>query len=114
MRGIKKFYKSPMANSSTNNHFVIPEKLAKLAKRKIDHETMLNTQSFAEKIITDIVTRSALLAKHTQNNVIDIAEISLIVEKDFDYSFGTRVILPEKNLPTNDHIERMGELSRQK
>ena len=103
---------TPKMNS--DSHFLPPENLVKVTNKKIDFDVIKNTQSYSEKVITDIINRSALLVRHADSDTIDVAEISIIVEKDFDYSFGLRNILVEKNLPSNEHVERMAELSRQK
>lgn len=96
------------------NHFLPQEKLSKYTNKKIDFEVVKNLQSFSEKVLTDILNRSALLARHADKDIIDAEEISIVIEKDFDYSFGHRSIFPDRQMPTNEHIERMAELSRQK
>ena len=80
----------------------------------MDPEVVKCMQNYAEKVITDIINRSSLLTRHTEKDVIDAAEISIIVEKDFDFSFGLRTLLEETVLPTNEHIEKVAEISRQK
>lgn len=99
---------------NTESHFLLPENLLRLTNKKIDFDVIKNTQSFSEKVLTDIINRSALLSRHADSDVIDVNEIMFVVEKDFDYSFGLRNIMKESALPTNEHIERMAELSRQK
>jgi len=102
-----------MDNQETQ-HFLPQEKLVKLTNKRIDTEAVRNIQTFTEKIITDIINRSALLARHNNNTVIGAKEISIIIEKDFDYSFGQRALLGEKNLPSSEHVDRLAELSKQK
>ena len=99
---------------NSDTHFLPQEKLTKATNKKMDYEVVKNMQGFSEKIITDIINRSALLARHADQDIIDVNEISIIIEKDFDYSFGSRTILPDRKTPSNEHIERMAELSRQK
>jgi len=96
------------------NHFLPPEKLQKATGKKIDQDVVKNIQGYAEKIISDIINRAGLLARHYDKDTIDASEISVIVEKDFDYSFGLRTILEEANIPANEHIERMADISRQR
>lgn len=100
--------------SIEDNHFLPINNLLRVTNKRMDNDVARNTQSYAEKIITDIVNRSALLARHADKDVIDASEISIVVEKDFDYSFGLRSIFEETGLPTNEHIERVAEISRQK
>lgn len=97
-----------------DSHFLSPEKLQKIAGRKIEYDVAKGIQSYAEKIITDIINRSTLLSRHYEKDIIDASEISVVVEKDFDYSFGLRNILEETNTPTNEHIEKIAEISRQR
>ena len=82
-----------------NNHFLSSEKLQKITGKKIEQDVVKSIQSYAEKIATDIINRSALLTRHYEKDVIDASEISVVVEKDFDYSFGLRTILEEANGP---------------
>lgn len=96
------------------NHFLPAEKLIKATGKKIEQDVIKNIQAYSEKIITDIINRSALLARHYDKDTIDASEISVIVEKDFDYSFGLRSILEEATTPSNEHIERMADISRQR
>lgn len=95
-------------------HFLPPDKLQKATGKKIDQDVVKNIQAYAEKIITDIINRSTLLARHCERDTIDASEISVVVEKDFDYSFGLRSILEEAGTPSNEHVERMAEISRQR
>lgn len=97
-----------------DNHFLPSDKIQKASGKKLDPEVIKSTQSYAEKILIDIINRSALLSKHNDSDVIDVSEISVVVEKDFDFSFGLRNILEEQNGPANEHIERIAEISRQK
>lgn len=99
---------------NADTHFLPPEKLMRVAGRKMEFDVVKNIQGFSEKIITDTINRAALLARHADSEVIDVSEISIVIEKDFDYSFGLRSILNEQNVPANEHIERLAELSRQK
>lgn len=97
-----------------DEHFLPQEKLLKATGKKIDFEVVKNIQGFSEKIITDIIYRSALLAKHKDGDVIDASEIAMVIEKNFDYSFGMRSLYSDKPLPSNEHTEKMAELSKQK
>lgn len=99
---------------NTETHFLPPEKLIRTAGRKMEFDVVKNIQGFSEKILTDVINRAALLARHVDSEVIDVSEIAIVIEKDFDYSFGMRSILNERNTPANEHIERLAELSRQK
>lgn len=96
------------------NHFLPSDKLQKASKRKIEPDVIKSVQNYAEKILTDIINRSSLLSKHNGKDLIDASDISVVIEKDFDYSLGLRAILEEQNLPTNEHTERIAEISRQK
>lgn len=100
--------------SIEDGHFLPISNLLRVTNKKMDNDVARGMQNYAEKIITDIINRSALLARHVDKDVIDAQEISIVVEKDFDYSFGLRNIFEEKNTPTSEHIERMAEISRQK
>ena len=99
---------------SNENHFLKPESLLRTVNKKMDYDVIKSTQGFVEKILNDIINRSALISRHCDSEVITSSEISIIIEKDFDYTFGLRSILPNTNPPTNEHIESMAELSRQK
>ena len=102
-----------MGLSSKNNHLLPADKLLKIAKKRIDNETISGIQKFAEKIIQDIITRSTLLAKHAGTDIIDTAEICNVIEKNFDNTFGIKGIIPESNLPLDTHIEKMAQISKQ-
>lgn len=97
-----------------DNHFLPQENLQKVSKTKLDPEVVKCIQSYAEKVITDIINRSSLLTRHADRDMIDATDISVIVEKDFDFSFGLRSLLEETTLPSNEHIEKVAEISRQK
>ncbi|ELA41594.1 uncharacterized protein VICG_01342 [Vittaforma corneae ATCC 50505] len=97
-----------------DNHFLSSEKLQKITGKKAEHDVVKGIQSYAEKIITDIINRSALLSRHYEKDVIDASEISVVAEKDFGCSFGLRSILQEANAPTNEHVEKIAEISRQR
>ena len=96
------------------NHFFPQENLQKLSKTKMDPEVVKSMQSYAEKVITDIINRAGLLAKHGNKDVIGSEEIRIIVERDFDFSYGMRTVMDEPNLPTNEHTEKTAEISRQR
>jgi len=100
--------------NSEDSHFLPADNLLKITNKKMDNEVIRNTQSYAEKVITDIINRSALLSRHVDKDVIEPTEISIVVEKDFDFSFGLRNIFEETNQPTGEHIERMAEISKQR
>lgn len=95
-------------------HFLNPELLKSVTGKKIDNDVIRHIQGFTDKIMADILSRASLLTRHVGSDVIDVNEIAMIVEKDFDYSFGMRVLIPERELPAPEHIERMAELSKQK
>lgn len=96
-----------------DHHFLCPKKLVRMTNKKMDKEVIKSTQLLTEKFLLDIISRSSILCKHKGKDVIDTEDLAFVVEKDFDYSFGIREILNMKNLPTNEHVERMGEISRQ-
>ncbi|EIJ89400.1 hypothetical protein NEPAR06_2270 [Nematocida parisii] len=58
-------------------------------EERIDKETITILSQFTEKYINDILTRSALLAKHKGNQVVTAEEIKFVLEKEFDYFIGT-------------------------
>jgi hypothetical protein len=95
------------------HHFLCPKKFSKLSKTKVDNDVIKSTQLLCEKFLLDIISRSSTLCKHKGKEIIDTDDISFVVEKDFDYSFGIREITNVKHLPSNEHIERLGEISRQ-
>jgi hypothetical protein len=95
-------------------HFLPQDNLQKLSKTKIDPDVVKSMQGYAEKVITDLINRSSLLARHANKEIIDADELMIIVEKDFDYSFGNRSTMEEPNLPTDEHIEKTAEISRQR
>ncbi|KAH9411995.1 hypothetical protein HK407_02g04430 [Ordospora pajunii] len=102
------------------HHFLCPKKLQKFLKlcnknmvTKMDNEVVKNLQLLIEKFLSDIIHRSALLCKHKGKSIIEKSEIQLIIEKDFDYSFGAREIQGSSNVPSNEHTEKMAEISRQ-
>lgn len=97
-----------------DSHFLPADNLLKVTKKKMDNDVIKNTQSYAEKVITDIINRSALLARHVGKDIIEPTEISIVVEKDFDFSFGLRAIFEEANQPVPEHIERLADISRQR
>lgn len=95
------------------NHFLEPKKLSKLVNKKMDKEVIKNVQLLSEKFLLDIINRASMLCRHKGKSVIDTSEVSFVVEKDFDYSFGTREIINMNQMPSNEHIEKMAELTRQ-
>lgn len=97
-----------------DTHFLPADKLLKVTNKKMDNDVIKNTQSYAEKVIADIINRAALLTRHVEKEFIDASEISVVVEKDFDYSFGLRSIFSEANTPAEEHIDRLADISRQK
>ncbi|CAD25179.1 TRANSCRIPTION INITIATION FACTOR TFIID 20/15kDa SUBUNIT [Encephalitozoon cuniculi GB-M1] len=98
---------------SIEHHFLCPKKLLKLCNKKIDKDVIRNLQLLTEKFLSDIIHRSALLCKHKGKSTVDNTDIRFVIEKDFDYSFGTREIQGTTSLPTAEHLERMAEISRQ-
>jgi histone H3/H4 len=101
-------------NNDEDFHFLPAENLLKVTNKKMENDVIKNTQLYAEKVITDIINRASLLTKHADKDVIDASEISIMVEKDFDYSFGLREIYKEANLPTSEHNDRSAEVNRQR
>ncbi|KAL6122610.1 hypothetical protein NUSPORA_00280 [Nucleospora cyclopteri] len=100
--------------TNKNSHFLPTEKILKAAKRKMEPDAVKGVQSFAEKMVQDIITRSTLLCNHSESDVIDAAEICNVIEKNFDHTFGIRSIIAHKNRPKDSHTEKMAEISRQK
>lgn len=98
---------------SIENHFLCPKKFLKVVNKKMDKEVIKNMQLLTEKFLSDIINRSALLCKHKGKEAIDNSDICFVIEKDFDYSFGAREIQESGKLPSNEHVERMAEISRQ-
>ncbi|EQB62278.1 transcription initiation factor tfiid subunit taf12-like protein [Vairimorpha apis BRL 01] len=96
-----------------DHHFLEPKKLIKLTNKKYDKEVIKNLQLLSEKFIMDIINRSSFLCKHKGKNILDVEEVAFVAEKDFDYCFGVREINYIKHTGTNEHIEKMAEISRQ-
>ncbi|KRH93645.1 putative Histone-fold protein [Pseudoloma neurophilia] len=92
------------------------EKLINLVKETtetpMDREVLLRLHQFSKKFITDILTRASNIAEHRNSNVITDKDIFFVVEKEFDFIFGESEISDVKNLPSNEHVEKMAELSR--
>ncbi|ORD98026.1 hypothetical protein HERIO_125 [Hepatospora eriocheir] len=97
-----------------NQHFLPAEKLIKLNKKRIELDGIKGIQSFAEKIVTDIINRGSILSKHMGTDIIDSSEISKIIELNYDYTFGLREITGEEDRPAENYIEKMAEISKQK
>lgn len=97
-----------------DQHFMPAENLLKVTNKKLESDVIRNTQLYAEKVISDILVRASLLTRHVDKDTIDVSEISIVVEKDFDYSFGLRALYEESNLPTTEHVDRLAEISRHK
>ncbi|KAM0680250.1 hypothetical protein GINT2_001635 [Glugoides intestinalis] len=96
------------------NHFLSSEKLSKSTGKKVDPDVVKGMQAYAEKAITDVLNRAALLSRHAGKDIIDASDISIVIEKDFDFSFGMRSLFDESHMPSNEHVERIAEISRQK
>ncbi|EJW02841.1 hypothetical protein EDEG_02782 [Edhazardia aedis USNM 41457] len=100
------------------NFFIPKQKMVDLFNRnnkeKIEKEVIQGMQMFSEKFVSDILNRTILFTKHRGSNIITSEDILFTVEKEFDYSFGGRFIKGSKSLPTDDHVEKMAEISRQK
>ncbi|KAH9386775.1 uncharacterized protein NEMAJ01_1671 [Nematocida major] len=58
-------------------------------EEKIDKKSIAILSQFTEKYISDILTRSALLAKHKGSQVVTGAEVKFILEKEFDCFIAT-------------------------
>ncbi|ORD94072.1 hypothetical protein ECANGB1_1165 [Enterospora canceri] len=95
-------------------HFIPSEKLSKMSKKKLEQDVIKGVQSFADKMVQDIITRATLLAKHNDTDVIDSPEVCSVIEKNFDRTFGIKATIPERNNPSDKHIEKMAEISKQK
>lgn len=108
------FTNSTPQMAAENTHFLAPELLRKTTGKKMDMDVIRNMQGFSEKILSDILNRASLLTRHMGRDIMDVSEISTIVEKDFDYSFGMRTHIKERELPTPEHIEKIAEISREK
>lgn len=100
------------------NHFLPKSKLLELintiSSERLEKEVTKNLQNYAEKFTSDVISRSILFSKHRGSNTVESEDILFTVEKEFDYNFGTRQISNVVNLPTDEHKERMAELSRHK
>ncbi|KAI5168392.1 hypothetical protein PAEPH01_0089 [Pancytospora epiphaga] len=97
---------------SLDTHFIPAEKLAKHSKCKMDYDVTKNIQAFSEKILTDIINRSAIMTIFMGSDKITANEIAFVIEKDYDETFGIRSILKAKRQATEEHIEYKAELSR--
>jgi hypothetical protein len=75
---------------------------------------MTNLQLFSEKYISDLINRTYLISRHRGNDVILPEDILFTLEKEFDYSFGNREVQNIRKTPTNEHIDKLAEISRQR
>jgi hypothetical protein len=95
-----------------DDHFLIPERLMRLTEKKMDKDVVKNIQTFTDKILNDILNRAALLSRHIESDTVGAEEISIVIEKNFDYSFGQRILFPSSHLPTDKHTGSMAEISK--
>lgn len=85
-----------------------------ISKEKLEKDVAENIQNFAEKFLSDIINRSAVLARHKGNDTITKEDVTLLVEKELDYSFGNRIISGVKNPINDDHKEKLADISKNK
>merc|ERR1712025_371221 len=109
----------PTQNSQPreNNSPIVPkDKLLKLISditpTGLDREVVGRLQQFSKKFISDILARASLLAEHKKSNRLEAEDIYHVVYKEFDYVFGDDVQISTKNLAKEEHVDRLGELSR--
>lgn len=93
-------------SKSNSNHFLPSDKISRVFKKKIDSDTIKGIQSFAEKMVQDIINRSTLLAQHADSDVIDALEICTVIDKNFDETFGIKADIPEIKTPLDEHVEK--------
>lgn len=100
------------------NHFVPKSKILRLidqiSKERVEKDVSRNIQNYAEKVVNDVINRSAMIAKHKQSDIITSDDILFTVEKEFDFSFGNRVIRNTRNQPLEEHKEKVADISKQK
>ncbi|KAM0675594.1 hypothetical protein GVAV_000961 [Gurleya vavrai] len=100
------------------NHFVPKSKinnlLTQLSKEKITPEANANLQNLCEKFVSDVINRAMMFAKHRGSDEVTSDDILFTAEKEFDYSFGIRQIKQNKNVPLDEHKEKMAEISKGK
>lgn len=80
----------------------------------MEYEVLRAMQLFGEKIVTDIINRSSVLARFVGTNMITKNEVALVIERDYDYSFKGRTNFKDKHPINPDHVSYMAELSRQR
>ena len=90
------------------------ESLQKNSPEKIDGDVIALVQKFAEKMVTDIVTRACLISKHKNQDFLSSEDISFIIEKDFDYAFGKKKINRNVMLPTEEYNSKIAEIRSNK
>lgn len=90
------------------------EFISKYTATPVDREVLVRLHLFSKKFIGDVISRAALLAEHKGNGTITGNEIFHVVEKEFDYVFGDSDLCEKKNLPHQEHTEKMADLSRHK
>lgn len=100
------------------NHFLPKSKLntfmSTYGNERLSPEVSLNLQNLSEKFLSDVINRTILFTKHRGSDEITSDDILFTVEKEFDFSFGNRQIRNVKNLPTDEHKEKMAEISKNK
>lgn len=100
------------------NHFTPKSKILQLINQisteRLEKEVTKNIQNYAEKFVGDVVNRSSMIAKHKQSDIVTSDDILFTVEKEFDFSFGSRVIKSANNAPLEEHKEKLAEISKQK
>lgn len=110
-------HKSPWDTPPMKDLVITPrDKLLDLIKETtdvpVDREVVLRLHQFSKKFISDILTRASHLTEHKNNKVITDKDIFFVVEKEFDYLFGESDLFYYKNLPDDEHVEKMAELSK--
>merc|ERR1712131_112112 len=98
--------------SSKNQHFVPMDKLVRISKRKMEQEAVKGIQAISEKIVNDIISRASSLCKHMELDKIDAAEISSVINRNFDSSFGMKHAHYDRNRQSEHHLEKMAEISK--
>jgi histone H3/H4 len=103
---------------NSEDHFLpkmkIMELVSQISQERMEKEVVSGIQAFSEKFLSDILNRTCLISRHRGNDMVLPEDILFTVEKEFDYSFGSREICDAGRVPTSEHIERIAEIHRQK
>lgn len=89
------------------------EFLKKVKDDKICPEALGMMQKFGEKIVTDVVIRASMMAKHRESAYISLEDIHFVGEHEFNCDFGF-LNKKEKELPTEAHNDKIAQIRNKK